>query len=107
MTLTTIVFFGIGALIVAAYIIAELEFKDIEHEKYFECLFNKAQRILELKPEEKWMKELVIIVSELEHWSNKEKVDFIKTKFFTGYKKLSDELLSENEYSVEETFRKN
>jgi hypothetical protein len=107
MTLTTIVFLGIGALIVAAYGIAQLEFKAAERERHFECLFNKAQSILELEPTERWMKEMVIIVSELEKWSNKEKVDFIKTKFFTDYKKLSDELLSENEYSVEETFRKN
>jgi hypothetical protein len=85
----------------------KLEQERERKELQFETLFMRGQFILSLESTEKRMNELLILISQLEKWSNKEKVNMIKTRFFTDYKKLSDELLSENEYSVEETFRKN
>jgi hypothetical protein len=85
----------------------KLEQERERKELQFETLFMRGQFILSLEPTEKLMRELLIIISELEKWSNREKVNFIKTNFFINFKKLSDELLSQDEFSVEEIFRKN
>jgi hypothetical protein len=83
----------------------KLEQKKERRELQFETMFMRIQFILSLEPTEKRMNELLKFIFELEKWSNKEKVNMIKTKFFTGYKKLSDELLSENEFEPESIFK--
>jgi len=106
MTLLTIVIFGIMALIVSAWIIAELEVKAAEHDKLFEIMFMRVQFILRLEPTEKRMNELLSLIKQLEKWDNGEKVNKVKTDFFLNYKRLSDELLSQDEFEPEVIFGK-
>jgi len=105
MTLLTIVIFGIMALIVGAWIVARLEYEAREREKRFEKIFTRAQVLLCFEPDEPLMRELLILVKQLEHWDNLEKVNMIKAKFFADYKNLSDEILSENEFAPENVFK--
>jgi hypothetical protein len=78
----------------------------IEREKQFELTFIKVQNILQYeKPTEKRMNELLVLIRELENWDNSEKVKWIKGRFFQDYKPLSDELLSQDEFSPESTFK--
>jgi hypothetical protein len=53
------------------------------------------------------MNELLVLIRELENWDNSEKVKWIKGRFFEDYKPLSDELLSQDEFSPEVIFGKN
>jgi hypothetical protein len=105
---------GIYAIILlilglAARKLAELYFKLKQkrerRELHFEELFMRVQFILSLEPTEKRMNELLSLIKQLEKWDNGEKVNKVKTDFFLNYKKLSDEILSENEFAPENVFK--
>jgi hypothetical protein len=96
-------------LCIIAWLISEKGRINAERAKQYDDLYDKIQKMLSWTATEKVYYLILEELGKLQklEYKNEEKTEILKDEFFKKYKKISDEILSQDEFSIEMTFKKN
>ena len=103
-----IVLLFFASLFIAAWVIVEIGKRNAERTRQYDDLYAKIKAALEWTPAEGSYYSIFKMFSDLQklEYKNPEMTGVLKNEYYIKYKKISDEILSENEFSCRSVFGK-